>query len=183
MAIPTGTELINPIKVLERAHIHEGFRVADLGCGTVGHYVFPAARLVGSGGRVYAIDILKSVLGAIESRRQLDGTTNVEPVWGDIERPRGVPLADESIDVALLVNNLFLAKDSAGMGREALRLLRSGGKLIVVDWKPTGAPFGPPPRDRVGEEQARIVMQGAGFRFVESFEAGPYHYGLVFEKP
>ncbi|MBI4133237.1 methyltransferase domain-containing protein [Candidatus Uhrbacteria bacterium] len=183
MAFPTGTELINPTKLLEHANVREGFRVADFGCGTVGHYVFPASRLVGASGKVYAVDIMKSVLQAIRSRIELDGTKNVLPVWGDIERLRGVPLPNESLDVVLLVNNLFLAKDKTAMGHEALRLLKSGGTLVLADWRPTGAPFGPPPPTRVAEEQARLVMQSVGFRLGVSFEAGPYHYGLVFEKP
>lgn len=182
-ALPTGTQLINPVKVLEAGNIREGQTVADLGCGALGHLVFPAARMVGGSGTVYAVDIMKSVLQSIESRKQMENTPQVKAVWGDIERRRGVKIADESVNLMLVVNNLFLAKDKMGIGAEALRMLGSLGTLVVVDWKPTDAPFGPPPGDRVAKEQAKLFMQTAGFRFVSEFEPGPYHYGLVFEKP
>ena len=62
----SGNELINPFKVLERAGLQSGWSVADLGCGALGHFVFPAAQLVGGNGKVYAVDIQKTALKAIE---------------------------------------------------------------------------------------------------------------------
>lgn len=181
--LPTGTQLIDPVKVLEAGRIHEGQTVADFGCGALGHLVFPAARMVGAGGTVYAVDIMKSVLQSIESRKEIEGTPQVKAVWGDIERPRGLKIPDGSVNLTLVVNNLFLAKDKMGVGREAWRVLKSFGVLVVVDWKSTKTPFGPSVGERVEKEQAKILMLTAGFRFVNEFEPGPYHYGLVFEKP
>ena len=182
-AIPTGTQLINPVKVLEAGRIREGQTVADLGCGALGHLVFPAARMVGTGGTVYAVDIMKSVLQSIESRKQIEETPQVKAVWGDIERRRGVKIADETVDLVLVVNNLFLAKERVEVGREAMRMLKSSGALVAVDWKITNTPIGPAAGERVEKEQAKLAMQTAGLRFVSEFEPGPYHYGLVFEKP
>ncbi|MBI4281152.1 methyltransferase domain-containing protein [Candidatus Uhrbacteria bacterium] len=182
MLIPTGKELIDPQVVLKAADLREGQTVADLGCGSLGHYVFPAAATVGKEGKVYAVDILKSALSAITGRIKLEGISQVEPLWGNIERLGGIPVKDETLDHALIVNNLFLAKDKILLGQEAFRLLKSFGRLTVVDWKVGGAPFGPSPAQRVNEDQARMTMQTAGFRFMKSFSPGPYHYGLVFEK-
>src|ERR1700675_3615040 len=96
--IPTGKELIDPFKVLEEAGLGADMKVADFGCGTLGHYVFAASRLVGPGGKVYAIDILKSVLDGIESMMRIERVTNVETVWGDLERVGGIKLADGLLD-------------------------------------------------------------------------------------
>ena len=70
--MPTGRELIDPFKVLEAAGIRADMTVADFGCGTLGHYVFPAAQMVGTHGKVYAIDILKSVLDGVNSKKKME---------------------------------------------------------------------------------------------------------------
>src|SRR5512143_268188 len=143
MYIPTGKELIDPFKVLQEAGIRSGMSVADFGCGTLGHYVFPAAQLVGPDGKVYAVDILKSVLGGIESRTKLEGATNVITVWGDLERINGIKLDDGMMDIGLIINNLFLSKQQDTMVKECVRMVKHGGKVVFVDWKPTGSNFGP----------------------------------------
>lgn len=181
--LPTGSELINPFRILAETQIKEGFTVADLGCGAIGHYVFPAAEMVGKDGKVYAVDILQSVLSAIQSRANTEGFVQVKPVWGDIERPGGVPIPDGSVDVVLVINNLFLAKQKIILAQEAYRMTKSGGILTVIDWKQTNIPLGPKPQERVSPESAQEFFIKADFRFDHSFDAGPYHYGLLFTKP
>lgn len=183
MYFPTGKELIDPFKVLEAASIRSGMHVADFGCGTLGHYVFPAAQLVGQEGRVYAVDILKSVLGGIESRMKLEGVSNVNPVWGDLERVRGISLPDESVDIGLIVNNLFMSAQQETMVRECVRMLRRGGRMIFVDWKPAGASFGPSPESRVTPEHAKNLAAAAGLTLEKDFEPGKYHWGFICVKP
>ncbi len=181
--IPTGKELIDPFKVLEEAGVRAGMKVADFGCGTLGHYVFPAAQLVGPDGKVYAIDILKSVLNGVESRIKLESASNVETLWGDLERPNGINLPDGALDVGLLINNLFLSKQREALVKECARMVKSGGRMVVIDWKPTGVSFGPEPGSRVSAEQAQKLAEGAGLVLEKPFEPGKYHFGLLFKKP
>jgi ubiquinone/menaquinone biosynthesis C-methylase UbiE len=180
--IPTGKELIDPFKLLEEAGIRAGMSVADFGCGTLGHYVFPAAKMVGATGKVYAIDILKSVLGGIEGRMKMEGAANVETVWGDLERVGGVKLPDGAVDIGLLINNLFLTTQAQAMTNECVRMTKSGGKFVIVDWKPTAA-LGPDPKTRVDAETAKMLGVTAGLRLIKEFTPGPYHYGFLYMKP
>jgi ubiquinone/menaquinone biosynthesis C-methylase UbiE len=181
--IPTGKELIDPFKLLEDAGIRSGMAVADFGCGTLGHYVFPAARLVGPEGKVYAVDILKSVLGGIESRMKMEGATNVELVWGDLERVGGIRLPDGSLDMGLLINNLFLSKQKEMMVKECARMVKPGGLMIIADWKPSGASFGPDPATRVQPDEAKRLAEAAGLQYVKDLDPGQYHYGFLYKKP
>lgn len=176
--IPSGSELLNPKAVLEHAGIRSGMKVADLGCGTTGHFVFPAAHLVGSQGTVYAVDILKSALSGIEGRRKIEGVSNVETLWADIEQPNGVKLPSESLDLVMLINNM----PKEAMIREAVRLVKPDGRLLVVDWKPAGAPFGPPSKDRISAVQVTGMVQSLGFKPLEVFDAGQYHFAVVFAR-
>jgi len=181
--IPTGKEMIDPFQLLEEAGVRAGMKVADFGCGTIGHYVFPAARLVGPEGRVYAVDILKSVLNGIASRIKMESAANVETIWGDLERPKGISLADGSVDVGLVINNLFMSKQREVLVKECARMVRHGGRLVLVDWKPTGVAFGPEQATRLGPEEGRKIAETAKLVFERQFTPGKYHWGLIFTKP
>jgi ubiquinone/menaquinone biosynthesis C-methylase UbiE len=181
--IPTGKELIDPFKVLEAAGIKSAMKVADFGCGTLGHYVFPASHLVGPDGKVFAVDILKSVLNGIESRSKMESVSNVLPVWGDLERDGGVKIADNSLDIGMLINNLFMSKQKEVMMKECVRMVKPGGIFVIIDWKPAGVNFGPAPETRVTPEEAKVLAEGAGLKILKDIEPGQYHYGFVCSKP
>lgn len=182
--IPTGNELINPFNLLEAAGLREGMRVADFGCGTIGHYVFPAARIVGDEGKVYAVDILKSVLAGVNSRLKLEGATNVETIWGDLERDNGVRIESDSLDMGLLINNLFLSKMQEQMMKECVRMVKPGGIMVIADWKVVLAKgFGPSETTRVPVEDAKKLAAGAGLIVERDLSPGKYHYGFACKKP
>lgn len=182
MPLTGGTELINPHTLLERVGLRAGMHAADLGCGVTGHFIVPAARVVGSEGKAYAVDIQKSALAATESRAKLDGITNITSVWADIERLGATRIPPASLDVAMIVNTLFLARDRNQMMAEAARLTKSGGIVLVVEWKTDATAVGPPAAQRIGKDVARAAAKVAGLTERAEFEAGPYHYGLIFTK-
>lgn len=182
--MPTGRSLVDPFLALELSGIKEGMKVADLGVGAVGHFLFSSAKMVGPKGTVYGIDILKTVLEANESRARIEGFRNVELVWGDIDRIGGTGLPERSMDMAIVSNVLHLGKDG-GLLEEAHRILHSGGILLIVEWKAAGTTpgMGPAPEKRVTKEEAKEILVRYGFVLKKEFEAGPNHYGLVAEKP
>lgn len=161
-----------------RARMH----VADFGCGSLGHFVFPAAQFVGSKGIVYAVDILRDALNMIERRASQLGFPQVRTVWSDIDIYGGTNIPDGSIDILLLVNNLFLSQDRESLAKEMARLVKRGGKVLIVDWKTTATPIGPPIERRISKEETRSLMTIPEFEPQDSFEAGPCHYGLVFRR-
>jgi len=168
--------------ILEKARIKERMRVADLGCGTSGHFVFPAAKIVGIHGLVYAVDILKPLLESVARRARQENIKNVATVWSDLEVYRATKIETESIDVALMINVLSYSQKRAEMLREAIRLLKKGGRILVVEWEETSLPFGPPPEKRVKVEQLKKVAEKLGLKIEEEFDAGEYHYGVLFKK-
>jgi ubiquinone/menaquinone biosynthesis C-methylase UbiE len=181
--ISGGNELINPEEILNRAGVKSGMKIADLGCGGAGHFIIPAAHKVGSQGMAYAVDILKSVLRSVISRARLEGVNNVKLVWSNLEIPGATKIPDQSLDVALLINILFQSKQHENIIKEAQRLIQKQGKLVVIDWKPNAiATFGPPPIDRTKPDKIKQIAQKLGLKLIEEFDAGTYHFGLIFEK-
>lgn len=179
--LPTGRGLIDPFRALEKAGIRQDMRVADFGVGAVGHFLFPAAKLVGAKGYVYGVDILKSVIQANQSRMKLSGFENIELVWGNFEKPMGSRLPDTSMDMVVMVNVLHVVDHLPAL-QEAKRVLHTGGALLLIEWNPAGAALGPAPEKRLAKEQAAALAEQAGFQIVQSFEAGRHHYGIVLKK-
>ena len=182
MALSTTSVLLDPEAVLVRAGVRAGFVVADLGCGTTGHFILPAAGLVGEKGRAIAVDIIQSILTSVAGRARLEGLANLETIWGDCERPNGVKLPDNTCDIALVVNNMYQAKDRPAFLTEAARITKPGGKVVVIDWKTIATPLGPPAELRVTSDQIRPLAEKTGLKLLDSFEPGPYHWGMIFVK-
>jgi len=177
--IPTGSELLDSNKIIARLDLKAGMKVADLGCGAKGHFVWPSAKAVGEDGVVYAVDILKSALDSIASQSKLQNFNSITPVWSDIEVYGGAKdIIDGSCDAAVLVN----VHSKPAMIKEALRVLKKDGKLLLVDWKAVATPFGPPTKDRVSAEEAKKRAAGFNLTLEQEFDAGPHHWGLIYKK-
>ncbi len=103
--------------------------VADLACGE-GYLTLEAA---GWAKRVIAIDRDPEVLQRARTLARKRGITNVTWKRGDIEQ---LPIEAASVDVALLSQALHQAADPARAVAEAERILRPGGRLLVLELRP-----------------------------------------------
>lgn len=171
----------NPEKNVTELGVFDGNIVADLGAGT-GAYVEPLARRVGDTGRVYAVEVQKEFLINIKDLASQQGFRNVEVIWGDIENLGGTKIKDESVDAVVLSNVLFQAEDKAGLLAESKRILKKGGKLLLVDWKESFNSLGPSRDTVVTDSMARSLCEQAGFSMKKEFDAGEHHYGFVMVK-
>lgn len=173
----------NPKKNVENFGIQPGFSVVDLGAGS-GMYTIPAAKLVGEGGRVYAVDIQKELLSNIKKEASKENLFNVEVIWGDVEKNGGTRLSDNSIDIAIASNILFQLEDKETFLREIKRILKPGkGKVCVIDWSDSFGGLGPPLKDVVSFEMCKDMFLRSGFELNRTLsDVGAHHYGLIFTK-
>ena len=177
-----GNALIDVNFILKKVGVGDKMKVADLGCGSSGHFVFPASDLVGKNGKVYAVDILKTALESINRRAKQENLANVKTVWSDIEKFGATNIEANSIDVGFLVNTLYQSNKRPEIMRETVRMIKKGGKLIIAEWDKISSPLGPPTEERVDKELLRIASKRLGLDITEEFSAGPYHYGIIFTK-
>ena len=177
-----GNALLDVNFVLSKARIGENMKVADLGCGSSGHFVFPASKIVGKKGKVYAVDILKTVLSEINKRIKQENIGNIETVWSNLEIFKATKIESGSLDAVFLINTLYQSHKRVEIMREAIRMLKKGAKLLVIDWKNTASPFGPPVEERVKIDLLKIGGKKLGLEIEDEFDAGQYHYGILFTK-
>lgn len=182
MYIVAGKKLLNPEYILKEIGLVAGHRVADLGCGRVGQFTFPAAHIVGPYGAVYAADIQKTVVQAIHSAAQSHQLANVYPIWADLEAHGTTAIPEGTIDIALLVATLVHARERRSMLQEAVRLLKPDGKLLVIDWQKNSLPLVEQHAAPLHPEEVEQHAQDIGLELHRSFSPGPYHFGLLFQK-
>jgi len=152
--------------------------VADFGSGS-GHYTLLLAEIVGNSGRVFAFDIQKELLSRIKKSAFELNFENVHCVWADLDEPNSTSLKEDSLDRIFITNILFQVEDRKALIREAKRILKPGGKVLVVDWSESFAGLGPKEADVLKMKVAEQIFTEEGFSVEKGIEAGEHHYGFV----
>lgn len=144
--------LQDPRRILDMAQLGKGMRVADYGCGP-GSFAIPAARIVGEGGTVYAIDIHPLAISSVRERASKKGLRNVETI---LVRGYDTGIEASSVDRVLLIDTIHLIEDTDALFREIHRILKPDGLLFMH-------------KGHLPMPEQRQLVEGSGlFEIVES---------------
>lgn len=167
-----------PAENIKNLDLKEGSIVADFGAGS-GHYTLAVGKRVHGRGQVFAIDVQKDLLSKIQSAARDAGIHNIQIIWGDVEKVGGSKLRDKMVDAVIISNILFQSDKKEEIAKEAFRILRPGGEVMVIDWTDSYGGLGPKPGHILMEEEAQKIFESVGFKYSKSFYAGDHHWGFI----
>lgn len=173
--------LLNPEVIVKKCGFFHGAKVADFGCGH-GHLSLLIAKEIGESGKIYAFDILDEALEGLLRKARISGFNNIDVQKTNLASLNSTALRDDVCDFVFAANMMFQNSDDDKnkILSEAHRILKRGGKLIIIDWS-TNSTFGPK-KHKVDSDKIKEAVLKIGLSFLESFNAGIAHFGMIFVK-
>jgi ubiquinone/menaquinone biosynthesis C-methylase UbiE len=155
-----------------------GMVFIDVGCGD-GFFSLLAAKIVGSTGKVYAVDTDAAAIEKLKSKAAAKELRNVHATVGAGEE---TTFCSQCADVVFYSMVLHDFQDPVKVLVNAKQMLKPTGLLVDLDWKQKQMTFGPPMHIRFSEDHALALIKQAGLQIETVKEAGQHHY-LITAKP
>jgi len=166
-----------PGEVLGWLELRPGMMIADIGTGT-GYFAIPIARAIAPGGRVFAVDLQPELLEVLRKKlAEPSAPANIVLLAGTAG---STGLAAGSCDLALLANVWHELDDYDAALAELTRILKPGGRLAVLDWRPdVERPPGPPLEHRLPAREVQQFFEEHGKRVDAVPNVGQYSYLIL----
>jgi SAM-dependent methyltransferase len=170
-----------PEQVMDALYVGEGSVAADLGAGG-GWFTIRLARRVGPHGTVYAEDIQRLMIEAIQRRVQREGLADVvKTVLGTGADP--FPgLAAGTLDAVLIVDAFHEMAEPVVLLRNVARTLKPQGRIGIIDHREGEGGPGPDPDQRVPPSVIVAKAKEAGLTLDREETFLRYQYFLIFRK-
>jgi SAM-dependent methyltransferase len=157
---PGRDERLQINRVMDILGITTGKTVADIGAGS-GWFTVRAARRVGGGGLVYAVDINPESIRYVDDRAQKEKLRNVKAILGKADDPL---LPAGTIDAVLLLKTYHEVAEPVALLRNLRASLRPGAKVGIIDRNGNGEDHG------VGREVVLREAAEAGYQLLEQYD-------------
>jgi SAM-dependent methyltransferase len=154
---PGRDERLQINRVMDILGITPGKTVADIGAGS-GWFTVRAARRVGEGGVVYAVDINPEAIRYIGERAQKEQLHNVKTILGKPDDPL---LPAGAVDSVLLLKTYHEVAEPVALLRKLRASLRAGARIGIIDRNGNGEDHG------VGRDVVLHEAAQAGYRLLE----------------
>ena len=155
-----------------------GDAVADIGCGS-GYHTRRLARLVGTNGVVYAVDIQPEMLNLLTNKLAAEKIFNVKPVLGTITDPK---LPKASVDLILMVDVYHEFDHPFEMVEAMCRALKTGGRIVFVEFRGEDPDVPIKAVHKMTEAQVRKEMSVHPLEWVETIGILPQQHIIVLRK-
>jgi len=167
-----------PESLLRQLALAPGMTVADIGAGT-GYYTWQLAKLVGPGGRVYAVDVQPEMISMLDSQTAKRGVPNVVSVLGT-ETTVKLPLA--SVDLAIMVDVYHELAYPSEVLNSIVGALKPGGRVVFVEYRAEDPSVAIKPLHKMSKLQIRREATVHGLKWERSIESLPMQHAIVFRK-
>lgn len=178
---PSRLAYLPPDEAAATLGLMPGMVIADIGAGT-GYFSIPFARRIGPLGRVFAVDLQPEMLQLLDAKLETaDDRGGIELLEGTASETH---LPDSSCDLAFLANIWHELDDRECVLAEAARILRTGGKVAILDWRlDVSGPPGPPAEHRVSRAEVESLLTRRRWTVEHSSSFGSCSYIVVAKAP
>jgi len=178
LEVPDRDVWNRPDQIMDALGIGDGMAVAELGAGG-GWFTIRLARRVGPNGVVYAEDIQRQMIAAIQGRIERENLKNVRTQLGTPSDPR---LPKNILDAVVIVDTYHEIEQPVALLRNVAASLKTEGRIGIVEFTKDGGGPGPPMDERVDPEAVIRDAQAAGLKLISREGFLRYQYLLVFGK-
>ena len=166
-----------PDEIIKELHLTVSEKIADIGAGS-GYFTFRFARAVPEG-KVYAIDIAPEMLRHIHHKARVENIANIEVVKASPDDPH-VP---SDTDLVFICDVIHHVSDKKAWLAKVFSQMRTGSKLVVVEFKEGDLPEGPPEKIKIPKSRLISMIEENSFKLTaDSASLLPYQTFLVFSK-
>ena len=165
-----------PDRMLAALEIKKGSVVAGVGAG-VGYHVWRLAEIVGPTGKVIAEDIQEGMIQLLKKNMDDRKLRNVEIVLGTPSDPK---LAQNSLDLVLMVDVYHEFSDPLTMMKHIQNALKPDGRVVLVEFRKEDASVPIQPLHKMSVQEVRSELEPLGFKLQRSLEFLPWQHILVF---
>lgn len=177
-------------EIIKELNLKGDETLMDAGCGD-GHNAIKILEDYNHKGLVYAVDVYDASIEDMETYKNENNVENLINIEADITE--GIPgVDDDSIDVVLMVNVFHGFKASRKLDEavcELKRIIKSDGKIAIMDYKAWDVPNGPPTKMRSSPDEMEELFNKHGLNKIylneeigEDIPEGKSHYLIMFEK-
>jgi SAM-dependent methyltransferase len=166
-----------PQVLWEAADTPDARIIVEIGAGT-GLFACRFAEMAPQA-EVYAADIEPVMIRWMFQHRPAALSGRLHPILAE---ETSVPLPTGDADLVVMINVHHELADAKASYREALRLLKIGGTLLLADWRPGDTGKGPPQAVRQSAQQISEILASVGFFEIAEHDGLPKHTLLTARK-
>ena len=186
----SSVNFLDSDEILEKLNLNGNEVFMDAGCGD-GHIAIKALNDYLPNGLVYAIDNYDISIRELEDYKKENNLEKLITVQADLTKD--IPqIDDDAVDMIFMLNVVHGFKASGNMDdviEKLLRILKSDGKIAIVEFRPIDWTFGPPTEIKYAPDELEAIFNNHGFKKIylneelgqEGLEEKS-HYLIIFEK-
>ena len=160
--------------------LDQGITFLDVASGQ-GNYSLAAADVIGKDGQIYAVDLWEEGILNLRNEAAAKGIQNITSFVSDASQH--IPVENDTVDVCLMATVLhdFVGDEvEQGVMKEIVRVLKSNGVLVIVEFLKKEGPPGPPRPVRLSPQEVDKIVSKYGFKQDRITEIGPDNYLQIF---
>jgi len=170
---PERLAWLPPAEVVSALAVRAGDTIADIGAGT-GYFSIPLAAAAGSQGKVYAVDAQSEMLAHLRQKLRDGAGSKIELVHAEAD---ATGLRGACCTLVFMANVWHEFPDRASVLQESRRILKAGGRIAILDWRPdVEREAGPPLEHRISARDALDELCSAGFMRTTHANTGKYSW-------